>query len=160
MRHPNERSIVPKPLTPALSALLVALLPGVAAAQEGTLDSGDTAWMLVSTAFVIMMTAPALALFYGGLVRRANVLSILMQCLTCMGVLTLVWILIGYTLAFGPDHWGLIGGLDHMGLAGIGRFRRTHEVQRISDLFRPLVDLHLLATLPLGLGRRLAGRSG
>ncbi|MFP6663220.1 MAG: hypothetical protein VCC00_03350, partial [Deltaproteobacteria bacterium] len=105
------------------SGLLAALLlPSLAFAQEGTLDSGDTAWMLVSTAFVIMMTAPGLALFYGGLVRRANVLSILMQCITCMAVLTLVWVLIGYTLAFGPDvgGYGLIGGLDHIGLAGVG----------------------------------------
>ena len=120
MRHPSELSKICKPLPLALSALVIGLLPSVASAQEGTLDSGDTAWMMVSTAFVIMMTAPGLALFYGGLVRRANVLSVLMQCLTCMGVLTLVWIVIGYTLAFGPDIGGVIGGLDHMGLAGIG----------------------------------------
>ncbi|HAC79791.1 MAG TPA: ammonia channel protein, partial [Deltaproteobacteria bacterium] len=104
----------------ALAGLLLGLVPSVAQAQEGVLDSGDTAWMMVSTAFVIMMTAPGLALFYGGLVRRANILSVLMQCLTCMGVLTLVWIVIGYTLAFGPDIGGVIGGLDHIGLAGIG----------------------------------------
>ena len=104
----------------ALAGLLLGTSPSVAQAQEGVLDSGDTAWMMVSTAFVIMMTAPGLALFYGGLVRRANILSVLMQCLTCMGVLTLVWIVIGYTLAFGPDIGGVIGGLDHIGLAGIG----------------------------------------
>ena len=112
----------PKNGKPIFFATLLAslLAPGLAAAQAGEIDSGDTAWMMVSTAFVIMMTAPALALFYGGLVRRANVLSVLMQCLTCMGVLTLVWVLIGYTLAFGPDIGGVIGGLDHVGLAGIG----------------------------------------
>ena len=104
-----------------LLTLLAALLaPGVAMAQAGEIDSGDTAWMMVSTAFVILMTAPALALFYGGLVRRANVLSVLMQCLTCMGVLTLVWVLVGYSLAFGPDIGGVIGGLDHFGLRGVG----------------------------------------
>ncbi|MBM4265486.1 MAG: ammonium transporter [Deltaproteobacteria bacterium] len=83
------------------------------------MDSGDTAWMLISTALVLMMTAPGLALFYGGLVRRSNVLSILMQCLTCMAVLSIVWVLIGFTLAFdagGP----LIGGFSMLGLKGLG----------------------------------------
>ncbi|MCL5734471.1 MAG: ammonium transporter [Actinobacteria bacterium] len=83
------------------------------------LDSGDTAWMLVSTALVMLMT-PGLAFFYGGLVRRKNVLSIMMQCFALIGVITIQWLLFGYSLAFGPDHWGVIGGLSWAGLHNVG----------------------------------------
>jgi Amt family ammonium transporter len=75
--------------------------------------------MIVSTALVMLMT-PGLAFFYGGLVRRKNVLSIMMQCLMLVGVISLQWVLIGYSLAFGPDHGGLIGGLSWAGLHGVG----------------------------------------
>jgi Amt family ammonium transporter len=109
-----------------MAALLAVLVtPVLAAAQaaevppEPVLDSGDTAWMLASTALVLMMTGPGLALFYGGLVRRANVLSVLMHCLFCMALLSVVWVLIGYTLAFGPDEGGLIGSFAHLGLNGV-----------------------------------------
>lgn len=83
------------------------------------IDSGDTAWVLISTALVIMMTAPGLALFYGGLVRRTNVLSVLMQCLICMASISIVWVLIGYSLAFGPGN-AFIGDFSMLGLAGVG----------------------------------------
>jgi len=82
-------------------------------------DSGDTAWMLVSTALVMLMT-PGLAFFYGGLVRRRNVLSIMMQCFILIAVISIQWVLFGYSLAFGPDHAGLIGGLSWAGLHGVG----------------------------------------
>ncbi|QDT36446.1 ammonium transporter [Stratiformator vulcanicus] len=82
------------------------------------LDTGDTAWMLVSTALVLMMTAPGLALFYGGLVRRKNVLSVVMQCITMMGLMSIVWALWGYSLAFGGSG-GFIGNLDHVLLRGV-----------------------------------------
>lgn len=87
-----------------------------AAAPAAGIDTGDTAWVLMSAALVLLMT-PALAFFYGGLVRRKNVLSILMQCfmLTCM--ITIQWVLFGYSLAFSPDAFhGLIGGLSWFGL--------------------------------------------
>jgi ammonium transporter, Amt family len=84
-----------------------------------SLSSGDTAWMLVSTALVMLMT-PGLAFFYGGLVRRKNVLSIMMQCFMMVGVISIQWALFGYSLAFGPDHAGLIGGLSWAGLHGVG----------------------------------------
>ncbi|HEY5473572.1 MAG TPA: ammonia channel protein, partial [Candidatus Limnocylindrales bacterium] len=85
------------------------------------INSGDTAWVLTATALVMLMT-PALALFYGGLVRRKNVLSILMQCMFILALVSVTWVLVGYTLAFGKDlnGWGIIGGLDNVGLKGVG----------------------------------------
>ena len=85
------------------------------------INGGDTAWVLTATALVMLMT-PGLALFYGGLVRRKNVLSILMQCMFILGLVSVTWVLVGYTLAFGPDvnGWGIIGGLDNVGLKGVG----------------------------------------
>ena len=94
---------------------------GQALAQEtSTLDSGDTTWVLTSSAIVLMMTAPGLALFYGGLVRRKNSLSTIMQSFILIAVMSIQWVLWGYTLAFGPDIGSLIGGLDWLGLVGVG----------------------------------------
>lgn len=84
------------------------------------MNSGDTAWVLMSTALVFLMTIPGLAFFYGGLVRRKNVLSILMQCFIILCVISLQWVLFGYSLAFGPDFHGIIGKLDWAGLRGVG----------------------------------------
>lgn len=92
------------------------------------MNSGDTAFMLVATAMVMFMT-PGLALFYGGLVRSKNVLSTTMQSFFCLGIISIVWVLYGYSLAFGPDIGGLIGGLDYIGLnnvtTGIGPYSDT-----------------------------------
>ena len=85
----------------------------------GEINSGDTAWVLMSAALVMLMT-PALGFFYGGLVRRKNVLSTLMHSLFTLGLISVMWVLWGYTLAFGPDKGGLIGGLNWLGLNGIG----------------------------------------
>jgi len=84
------------------------------------MNSGDTAWVLMSTALVLLMTIPGLAFFYGGLVRRKNVLSILMQCFIILCVISLQWVLFGYSLAFGPDFHGIIGKLSWAGLSGVG----------------------------------------
>jgi Amt family ammonium transporter len=84
------------------------------------MNSGDTAWILVASALVLLMTIPGLAFFYGGLVRRKNVLSILMQCFIIAAVISLQWVLFGYSLSFGPDFHGLIGNLNWMGLNGVG----------------------------------------
>jgi Amt family ammonium transporter len=84
-----------------------------------TIDSGDTAWVLISSALVLLMI-PGLAFFYGGLVRKKNVLSILMQCFMLMGVITIQWIVVGYTLSFGSDIGGVIGGMDFFGMRGVG----------------------------------------
>ena len=85
------------------------------------INGGDTAWVLTATALVMLMT-PGLALFYGGLVRRKNVLSILMQCMFILALVSVTWVLVGYTLAFGKDvnGWGIIGNLDNIGLKGVG----------------------------------------
>jgi Amt family ammonium transporter len=86
----------------------------------GTIDSGDTAWLLISTALVMLMT-PGLALFYGGLVRRKNVLSTIMHSFFILALVSVTWVLWGYSLAFGPDSGlGIIGRLDWLGLEGVG----------------------------------------
>ena len=84
-----------------------------------TVDSGDTAWVLTAAALVMFMT-PGLALFYGGLVRAKNVLGTVMQSMIALGVVTILWVLIGYSIAFGPDVGLLVGGLGHLGLSGVG----------------------------------------
>jgi Amt family ammonium transporter len=95
-------------------------LAAAAAAQDEppTLDSGNTAWVLTSSALVLMMTLPGLALFYAGLVRSKNALSIFMQCMVSAGVVGLLWILVGYSLSFAEGN-AFIGGLSKAGLAGI-----------------------------------------
>ena len=80
-------------------------------------DTGDTAWMLVATALVLLMT-PALGLFYAGLVRSKNTLNTFMMCVAALAVATITWALVGYSIAFAPGN-GIIGGLDHIGLSGV-----------------------------------------
>ena len=80
----------------------------IAAWAEDGLDTGDTAWILASTGLVLFMTIPGLALFYGGLVRTKNVLSVLMQCLALTALMTILWLVIGYSLAF--DTTGMVEG--------------------------------------------------
>ncbi len=84
------------------------------------INSGDTAWVLISTALVMMMTAPGLAFFYGGLVRRKNVLATMMQSFFVLCLISIQWILWGYSLSFGPDKGHLIGSLAWFGLKGVG----------------------------------------
>jgi Amt family ammonium transporter len=106
------------PAAPAATAPAPAAAP--AAPAPLTIDKGDTAWMLTSALLVLMMTAPGLALFYGGMVRQKNALATLMQSFIIMAVISIQWVLWGYTLAFGPDKGGIIGGLDYLGLNGVG----------------------------------------
>lgn len=106
----------------ALAGLAVAapaMAADVARPLTSTIDKGDTAWMLISSALVLLMT-PGLAFFYGGLVRRKNILSILAQCMMLMCLVTMAWVALGYSLAFGPDIKGTIGDLSWMGLVGVG----------------------------------------
>ena len=84
------------------------------------INSGDTAWLLLSAALVMLMI-PGLALFYGGMVRGKNVLSTLMMSFVLLGVITILWVLYGYSLSFGSDIGGIIGGLDFLGLSGVGQ---------------------------------------
>jgi Amt family ammonium transporter len=90
------------------------------AAAQPKVDSGDTAWMLTSSALVLMMTAPGLALFYGGMVRRHNVLGTIMQSFILMAIISIQWVLWGYSISFGPDVHGVIGNLAWVGLRGVG----------------------------------------
>jgi len=83
------------------------------------MNTGDTAWLLVSAALVMLMT-PGLALFYGGMVRRKNILGTIMQSFIIIGVVSVEWILVGYSFAFGPDRGGVIGDFSWLGLSGVG----------------------------------------
>jgi len=103
---------------PALAVLLG--LPGAVLAGEAEMSGGNTAWILTSTALVLFMTLPGLALFYGGLVRSKNVLSVLMQCFAIGGVSSILWLLVGYSLAFGEGN-AYIGDFSKVLMAGIGR---------------------------------------
>jgi len=99
---------------------LLSVVSASAWAQDASkVDSGDTAWVLISAALVMLMT-PGLALFYEGMVRRKNVLGTIMQSFIALGVVTIQWVLIGYSLAFGPDVGGFVGSLAWAGLAGVG----------------------------------------
>lgn len=103
------------------SAMMLGLFLPIAAeaAEAAKIDTGDTAWILISTALVMLMT-PGLALFYGGMVRKKNVLGTIMQSFVAIAVVSIQWLLIGYSLSFGPDLGGIIGGLNWFGLNGVG----------------------------------------
>ena len=103
-----------------MALIFLVIFPSMALAEEAAvLSSGDTAWMLTATALVLFMTIPGLSLFYGGMVRSKNILSILMQCFAITSLMTLLWVLYAYSIAFGGDgpFWG---GLSKMFLAGVG----------------------------------------
>jgi Amt family ammonium transporter len=103
----------------AAAATTVATVAAAAPAAP-VVNSGDTAWVLISTALVLLMSIPGLALFYGGLVRRKNVLSVLMQCFFLVCLITVQWVVFGYSISFGPDIKGFIGSLDWSMLKGVG----------------------------------------
>jgi len=103
-----------------MALIFLVIFPSMALAEEAAvLSSGDTAWMLTATALVLFMTIPGLSLFYGGMVRSKNILSVLMQCFAITSLMTLLWVLYAYSIAFGGDgpFWG---GLSKMFLAGVG----------------------------------------
>jgi Amt family ammonium transporter len=103
---------------PAVLLLLTAL-PALAQSGEAKVDPGDNAWVLVCSALVLLMTGPGLALFYGGLVRQKNLLATMMQSFMMMAVMTVLWALVGYSLAFSPGN-SFIGGFDYLFLSGVG----------------------------------------
>ena len=104
--------------TKYFAAALLLFLPSAASAQEG-LNGANTAWILTSTALVLFMTLPGLALFYGGLVRTRNVLSVLMQCFSIAVVVSILWLVVGYSIAFGPSESAYWGGLSKMMFNGV-----------------------------------------
>src|SRR5574344_2457512 len=106
----------------AVAIPMATFAQGAAQAAAPTINSGNTAWMIMATILVMMMTIPGLALFYGGLVRRKNVLSVLMQCLILTAVIIIEWVAIGYSLSFTSSQGGLntfVGGFDKIFLQGI-----------------------------------------
>lgn len=112
---------IKKTLSRTASLLLFTALPMAAFAAEGEIDGANTAWILTATALVLFMTIPGLSLFYAGLVRSKNVLSILMQCFAITALISVIWLLVGYSIAFGPAENGFWGGLDKAFLNGVTR---------------------------------------
>jgi Amt family ammonium transporter len=106
-------------LTAYFLVVLLLAIPGLAWAAGQTVSAGDTGFVMFATALVFLMI-PGLALFYGGMVRNKNVLSTIMQSFILIGVISLQWVLYGYSLAFGPDKGHLLGGLAWLGMHGVG----------------------------------------
>jgi Amt family ammonium transporter len=125
--------------TTGLVGLLCLITPRLAHAADETLNPGDTAWVLISTALVLFMTIPGLFMFYAGLVQKRNVLSLMMQCMTLTGLVTLLWLGFGYSVAFDrtgmvEDSVGLhalVGGVSKLFLAGVGRDSLTGTVPEV-----------------------------
>jgi Amt family ammonium transporter len=119
MTMKTERSPFARAAMTALLLLALALLPATSFAADAPVpDKGDTAWMLVSTLLVILMTIPGLALFYGGLVRAKNMLSVLMQVMVGFSLIVVLWCIYGYSLAF-TEGSAFIGGFDRLFMNGI-----------------------------------------
>jgi Amt family ammonium transporter len=119
-----------KPVSTVVGALLLLAFSPLALAQD-VLDSGDTGWILTATALVLFMTIPGLSLFYGGLVRSRNVLSVLMQCFTITCMVSILWLVIGYSLAFAEGN-GFIGGLGKMFFVGVGKESMSGSIPEIT----------------------------
>lgn len=102
-----------------IGAASILMLPSLAFAAEGEINQANTAWILTATALVLFMTVPGLSLFYAGLVRSKNVLSILMQCFAITALISIIWLMVGYSIAFGPADSGFWGGLDKAFLNGV-----------------------------------------
>jgi Amt family ammonium transporter len=120
LSHAQESPQAPTPSPAVIAPAPAAPAPGAIPAAPPKIDKGDTAWMLTSSALVLMMTIPGLFLFYGGLVRSKNALGTIMHSFIIVAVITIQWALWGYSLAFGPDVGGIIGSLAWFGLNGVG----------------------------------------
>jgi ammonium transporter, Amt family len=126
MRPLDDRSVKVSPMKGwAWVPVALMLLTGgsqvwAADGGEGAINAGDTAWVLTASALVLAMTIPGLALFYGGMVRSKNVLSTMMHSFMAVSMVSVIWVFWGYSLAFGTDIGGIIGGLEWVGLAGVG----------------------------------------
>ncbi len=121
------------------------------------LDSGDIAWVITATALVMIMT-PALGFFYGGLVRRKNLIATIVQCLAIFSVVSLVWALWGYTMTFGPSVGGVIGSLAHLGLWGVGAAPNPAYSDKIPELLYFAFQLKFAAITPALIIGAFAGR--
>src|SRR5438445_12458509 len=108
-----------RPYRAGLSVLAAGLFAATAAYAEPTVNKGDTAWMLSATVLVLLMTIPGLALFYGGLVRQKNALSVLMWVFYSVCIVTVIWCLFGYSMAFTGGSTPFVGGLSKAFLSGV-----------------------------------------
>jgi len=125
----------PDTKAPATQAQIAALQQAVdanKAAAAAAQSAGDNAWMLVSAALVLLMTGPGLALFYGGLVRKKNILGTMMQSFAMMGLVTILWAIVGYSLAFGHGNW-FVGGFEHLFLRGVSLTPNTDYAATIPE---------------------------
>jgi Amt family ammonium transporter len=120
------------PATQAQIATLQQAIQSAQAASASAQSAGDNAWMLVSAALVLLMTGPGLALFYGGLVRKKNMLGTMMQSFAMMGLITILWAVVGYSLAFGHGN-AFIGGFEHAFLRGVGLAPNTDYAATIPE---------------------------
>jgi Amt family ammonium transporter len=126
---------IPAAQAPVTQAQIAALQQAVQNAQAASATAqmaGDNAWMLVSAALVLLMTGPGLALFYGGLVRKKNILGTMMQSFAMMGLVTILWAVLGYSLAFGHGN-AFIGGFEHVFLRGVGLTPNTDYASTIPE---------------------------
>ena len=112
------------------------------------LNSGDTAWILACSALVLMMAVPGLAIFYGGQVRSKNALGTMLQSFVILCLVSLLWVVWGYSLTFGPDRGGVIGGLDYTGLSGVGMEPNPAYALTIPHLAFALFQLMFAAFTP------------
>jgi Amt family ammonium transporter len=115
-----QQETAPAPVSSTSSDAPTAAPPAAPVPVPPKVDTGDTAWLLTSSALVLAMTAPGLAIFYGGMVRRKNALNTIMLSFIILCVISVQWVLWGYSLAFGPDKGHIIGGLEWLGLNGVG----------------------------------------
>ena len=118
--------------TPASAPVTQAQIDALQQAVENAQSAGDNAWMLVSAALVLLMTGPGLALFYGGLVRKKNILGTMMQSFAMMGLVTVLWAICGYSLAFGHGNM-FVGGFEHLFLRGVGLTPNTDYAATIPE---------------------------
>lgn len=112
------------------------------------INSGDTAWLLAASALMLAMVSPGLALFYSGLVRSKNALATIMHSFVILCIVSVIWILWGYSLAFGPDKGGVIGGLDWTGLSGVGQDPHARYAPTVPHLAFALFQLMFAAITP------------
>ena len=137
----------------ALAAICAMAAPGLAYAQEALADpsnSGDTAWILTASALVLLMTMPGLTLFYGGLVRTKNVLSVCLQCGAIAAVVSLLWVMVGYTLAFGQVTNGWLGAGNAWMLLNLGNVRAGYLVPESAFAFFQMMFAAITPALMVG----------
>jgi Amt family ammonium transporter len=139
-----------KPRDILTATAMVPLFASVAFAGEGVLDSGDTAWVLVATALVMMMTPAGLALFYGGMSRSKNLLNTIAMTVVAYCLASVVWVVWGYAIAFGPDVYGLVGRLDHLFLRGIDHNSVTGTIPTLVFVIFQMTFACITAALVLG----------